>query len=72
MDNRISGVIATAVVAAAASAAISVSVTRTAAQAPAVSGAALKASPLKTAWGEPDLQGILTDEFDTPLQRPAK
>jgi hypothetical protein len=27
---------------------------------------------LKTAWGEPDLQGIWTDEFDTPLQRPAK
>src|SRR5947209_7968553 len=26
----------------------------------------------KTAWGEPDLQGIWTDETDTPLQRPAK
>ena len=26
----------------------------------------------KTPWGEPDLQGIWTDEFDTPLQRPAK
>jgi hypothetical protein len=63
--------IVTAAVAAAASA-ISVSVTRTSAQAPAVSGAALKAAPLKTAWGEPDLQGIWTDEFDTPLQRPAK
>ena len=25
-----------------------------------------------TPWGEPDLQGIWTDEFDTPLQRPAK
>ena len=25
---------------------------------------------LKTAWGEPDLQGIWTDETDTPLQRP--
>ena len=24
---------------------------------------------LRTAWGEPDLQGIWTDEFDTPLQR---
>jgi hypothetical protein len=23
-------------------------------------------------WGEPDLQGIWTDEFDTPFQRPAK
>src|SRR5260370_41678958 len=28
--------------------------------------------PLKTPWGEPDLQGIWTDEFDTPFQRPAK
>src|SRR5258708_5074429 len=27
---------------------------------------------LKTPWGEPDLQGIWTDETDTPLQRPAK
>jgi len=42
---------------------ISVSIDRTAAQAPLV---------LKTPWGEPDLQGIWTDEFDTPLQRPAK
>jgi hypothetical protein len=30
------------------------------------------AGALKTPWGEPDLQGIWTDEFDTPLQRPAK
>ena len=30
------------------------------------------APALKTSWGEPDLQGIWTDEFDTPLQRPAK
>jgi hypothetical protein len=27
---------------------------------------------LKTPWGDPDLQGIWTDETDTPLQRPAK
>src|SRR5580700_1701661 len=26
----------------------------------------------KTAWGEPDLQGIWGDEYQTPLQRPAK
>jgi hypothetical protein len=68
MGNGFSGLIVTAAIAAAASAAISVSVTRTSAQAPAVSGAAMKG----TAWGEPDLQGIWTDEFDTPLQRPAK
>ncbi len=30
------------------------------------------ASVLKTPWGEPDLQGIWTDEFDTPLQRSPK
>src|SRR5438132_10161020 len=70
MGNRFSGLIVTAAIAAAASAAISVSVTQTSAQVPAVSG--VKTPPLKTAWGEPDLQGIWTDEFDTPLQRPAK
>ena len=56
-----------AIAAAAISAAISVPVTRTSAQGPTASGAAIK-----TPWGEPDLQGIWTDEFDTPLQRPAK
>ena len=30
------------------------------------------APALQTPWGEPDLQGIWTDESDTPLQRPAK
>jgi hypothetical protein len=29
-------------------------------------------SVLKTPWGEPDLQGIWTDETDTPLQRSPK
>jgi len=38
----------------------------TLAQAPATS------SGLKTPWGEPDLQGIWTDEADAPLQRPAQ
>src|SRR6266576_4215094 len=69
MGKRFSGLIVTAAIAAAGNAAISVSVTRTSAQAPAVSGAGLKAPQLKTPWGEPDLQGIWTDEFDTPLQR---
>src|SRR5436309_1879247 len=31
-----------------------------------------KADEAVTPWGEPDLQGIWTDEFDTPLQRSAK
>jgi hypothetical protein len=49
------------------------SVTRTPAQAPAASGATPTAAPvLKTPWGEPDLQGIWTDETTTPLQRPAR
>jgi hypothetical protein len=72
MDNRFSGLIVTAAIVATASAAISVSITRASAQPPAVSGDAMKAPSLKTPWGEPDLQGIWTDEFDTPFQRPAK
>ncbi len=59
MRERFSGsVIAVAV--AATAAVISTSIDRASAQA------------LKTPWGEPDLQGIWTDETDTPLQRPAK
>src|SRR5438105_15657667 len=34
--------------------------------------AAKAGSVPKTAWGEPDLQGIWTDEYQTPLQRPAR
>jgi hypothetical protein len=68
MSNRLSGSIVTAAIAAAVvGGAISVSVIPSSAQAPAASGVALK-----TPWGEPDLQGIWTDEFDTPLQRPAQ
>jgi hypothetical protein len=62
-----------AVVAAAAGVIALLSVTRTPAQAPAASGATPATAPaLKTAWGEPDLQGIWTDETTTPLQRPAR
>jgi hypothetical protein len=43
-----------------------VSVTGLSAQAPALN------TSLKTSWGEPDLQGIWTDESDTPLQRSPK
>src|SRR5882672_10470952 len=71
MGNRFSGsIVIAAIVAVAASAAVSVSVTS--AQAPAVSGAVPNIPPLKTAWGEPDLQGIWTEEFDTPMQRPPR
>jgi hypothetical protein len=62
MFDRFSGATA-AIAATAVGALISVSVTGTSAQAP---------PQPKTPWGEPDLQGIWTDEFDTPLQRPAK
>ena len=72
MRDRFPGsMITVSVAAAAVGAVISVSVTRTSAQAPATSAAATAPAP-KTAWGEPDLQGIWTDESDTPLQRPAK
>jgi hypothetical protein len=47
------------------------SITPTSAQAPAASVTTPPAA-LKTPWGEPDLQGIWKDEFDTPLQRSAK
>jgi hypothetical protein len=67
MGDRVSGSMIAVAVAAAVGAAISVPVMLTFAQAPAASGTALK-----TSWGEPDLQGIWTDEFDTPFQRPPK
>jgi hypothetical protein len=66
--DRLSGTIITAAVAAAAvSTVVATPITQTFAQTPAASGAVPK-----TSWGEPDLQGIWTDEFDTALQRPAQ
>jgi len=45
-------------------------------QAPAVTAATepeVKAGPAsKTPWGEPDLQGIWTNDYEIPLQRPAQ
>jgi hypothetical protein len=68
MRERSSGsIMAIAVAAVTVSAAISVSATGASAQTPAASGATLK-----TPWSEPDLQGIWTDEFDTPFQRPPR
>ena len=40
-------------------------------QAPAAGGQKAGPAP-KTSWGEPDLQGIWTREYDAALQRPAK
>jgi hypothetical protein len=66
MRDRFSGSMMTVAIAlAAAGAVISLSITRISAQTPATAA-------LKTPWGEPDLQGIWTDEANTPLQRPAK
>jgi hypothetical protein len=63
MRDRISlSMITVAIAAIGVSAVISASLTRTSAQAPV----------LKTSWGEPDLQGIWTDETDVPMQRAAR
>src|SRR6266516_2681688 len=60
MREHFRGLLMTVAIAAAAvGVVISVSTSRISAQAP----------TLKTAWGDPDLQGIWTDESDTPLQR---
>jgi hypothetical protein len=56
----------TAVAIAAAATIMPAAVPQVSAQTPAAAPA------LKTPWGESDLQGIWTDETDTPLQRPAK
>jgi len=66
-DRTLVSMITVVITGAALSGGISVSITR--AQAPVTS---TTAPALKTPWGDPDLQGIWTDEFDTPLQRPAK
>jgi hypothetical protein len=69
LDRFTGSTIMVAIVATAVGVTVSVSITETLAQAPAAS---VMAPVLETPWGEPDLQGIWTDEFDTPLQRPAK
>jgi hypothetical protein len=66
-DRFATPIVTLAIAAAAASAAMAVFAARASAQAPALSNTAPK-----TPWGEPDLQGIWTEEFDTPLQRPAR
>jgi hypothetical protein len=60
------------VVIAAAGGVIAAPITQTAAQTPPASGGAPAPITLNTPWGEPDLQGIWTDETDTLLQRAAK
>jgi hypothetical protein len=74
MRKRFSGsMIMVAIAAAAGCVVISAPTTTASAQAPAASGTMPAPAPSpKTAWGEPDLQGIWTDETATPLQRPAR
>jgi hypothetical protein len=57
---------------AAAGAVIAAPITQAAAQTPPASGGARAPTTLNTPWGEPDLQGIWTDETDTLLQRAAR
>ena len=72
MGDRFLNSVATLAITAAAVGAVGALLgTQTSAQDPTASVAPPTAA-LKTSWGEPDLQGIWTDEFDTPLQRPAK
>jgi hypothetical protein len=65
-DRFLSSMTVAALCAAAVSAVVLASITRTSAEAP------VTAPVIKTPWGEPDLQGIWTDETTTPLQRSAK
>src|SRR5436190_9028463 len=72
MRERLSGsMITVAIAGAAVGVVISASITPASAQAP-VASATAPAPMLTTPWGEPDLQGIWTDETDTPLQRSPK
>jgi hypothetical protein len=71
MRSTCSSTTALAIAAAAVGAATSVSIAPAPAQTPATAAAA-PTTELRTPWGEPDLQGIWTDEFDAPLQRPPK
>src|SRR5882757_123556 len=63
-DRFLGSTITIAIAAAAVGAIVLMSITAISAQAP--------ASAPKTPWGEPDLQGIWTDETDTPLERSPK
>ena len=72
MRERFSGSTVTrAIAGAAVSVVISVSLAPALAQAP-VASDTKPAPALTTPWGDPDLQGIWTDETDTPLQRSPK
>jgi len=71
-ERFLSSAMTAALAAAAVGAGISAPSARAQAQTAAAQAPATTAAAPKTPWGEPDLQGIWTDEADTPLQRPAK
>src|SRR5262249_26754242 len=71
MRDRFSGLTITAAIAAL-GAAISVPITSLSVIPASAQGEGKARVALKTPWGEPDLQGIWTDEFDTALQRPPR
>jgi hypothetical protein len=70
MRKKLSGAVPMLAITLAVSAAVLALVSPASAQAPASPGTPTPAP--KTPWGEPDLQGIWTDETDTPVQRPPK
>ncbi len=70
MRKKLSGAVPMVAITVAVGAAVLTPISPASAQAPA--SPSTPASALKTPWGEPDLQGIWTDETDTPLQRPPK
>ena len=75
MRGRFSGSMITAAIAEVAVGTVSAgAVIPAKAQTPTATSAAATtpAAALKTPWGEPDLQGIWTDETDTPFQRSPK
>jgi hypothetical protein len=70
MRKKLSGAVPMVAITVAVGAAVLTPISPASGQAPASPGA--PAPALKTPWGEPDLQGIWTDETDTPVQRPPK
>src|SRR5258708_530899 len=64
MKERVLGVIGGLVVCAVASLTLTVAAGQSQ-----TAGAAKTTPAIKTSWGDPDLQGIWTDDYATPLQR---
>ena len=71
LDRFIGSTITVVTAATAVGVTVLMSITGTLAEAPAAATTA-PVPALKTPWGEPNLQGIWTDEASTPLERPAK